>query len=204
MEDKIYKTGRIYKLYSHINEIYYIGSTHNTLRHRLYGHKSFSNRVNKKVSDWIEDIGVDNLQIEELHKYEDLTAKQLRTHEDNVIREHLGKEHCLNCRRVYLTEEEKKEYEKQYYEENKDQILQQKKQYREDNKEQIAEKSKLYREANKDKIVKRDKQYYEANKEKIAEKITCPICNTEVRRSGFARHEKTKKHKLNLLEVKTI
>ena len=61
--------------------------------------------------------------------------------------------------------EKRKEYQKQYREENKEKLKEYDKQYRETNKEQIKENkkeyNKKYREANKEKI----KEYYEANKE---------------------------------------
>lgn len=61
--------------------------------------------------------------------------------------------------------EEKKEYNKQWYEENKEKRKEYGKQYREVNKEKRKEYDKQYREANKEKM----KEYYEANKEKIKE-----------------------------------
>jgi len=248
-DERIYANGYIYKLYSHINEFYYLGSTHTTLRQRKRKHLQKNARVNQRVNDWIEDVGTENIKIIELHKYEDLTARQLKINEDNVIKEHLGKEHCLNCNRVYRTQKEwrednkeqiaekKKQYYednkdkiKQYREDNKEQILDQKKQYRqtnkdkikqyykdnkerikqytEDNKDKIAEKKKQYYAANKEQKVENQKQYYAANREQILEKqgqkINCPVCNCEVSKNHFTRHEKSQKHRLNLQEVKTI
>ena len=168
MSDTLYKVGFIYKLYSHINEHYYLGSTTSTLRQRKSWHLK-RQKVSKKVADWIDDVGAENIKIEELHKYEDLTARQLKMHEDNVIKEHLGKEHCLNCNRAYRTK-------KEYYQDNKDVILEKKKQYgkdnkdkikqyREDNKEIIADRQKIYRELNLEKIKKQQKQYRQDNLE---------------------------------------
>ena len=77
-----------------------------------------------------------------------------------------------------MTKEEKKQYNKEYreknkekiieykknwYEQNKTEVLNNKKKYKEENKELLKQKNKQYREANKEKI----KQYREANKEKI-------------------------------------
>ena len=63
--------------------------------------------------------------------------------------------------------ENKREYEKKYYEQNKEKI----KQYYEQNKDDIAEKVKKYQEKNKDKIAKKKKKYYEQNKDEVAEKM---------------------------------
>lgn len=66
-----------------------------------------------------------------------------------------------------------KKYHKQYYEDNKEEILKQHKQYvkewHEDNKEYLKEYYKQYRENHKDKIKEYMNQYYEDNKEKIRE-----------------------------------
>jgi len=58
-----------------------------------------------------------------------------------------------------------KEVKKEYYEKNKDKI----KEYREKNKDKIKEVKKEYREKNKDKIKEVGKEYYEKNKDKIKE-----------------------------------
>ena len=62
-----------------------------------------------------------------------------------------------------MTKEERKEYYKKYYLENKDKILKQNKDYREKNKEYY----KKYYLENKDKILKKNTQYYKKNKVKI-------------------------------------
>ena len=54
---------------------------------------------------------------------------------------------------------------KEYYENNKEKILEQRKEYRENNKEKIKE----YYENNKEKILKQKKDYYENNKEQKKE-----------------------------------
>ena len=90
------------------------------------------------------------------------------------------------CKDKYeLVAEERKEFEKlgatlnskypqrsqkEYIEENKEQIKEKKKEYREKNKEQISEKGKEYREKNKEQISEKDKKYREKNKEKIEQK----------------------------------
>lgn len=72
-------------------------------------------------------------------------------------------------RQKYQTEEErkeaKKEYLKQYYQSNKERILEQQRQYRKENTEKIAEYRKQYRKDNAEYF----KQYHQANREKIAE-----------------------------------
>jgi len=62
-----------------------------------------------------------------------------------------------------------KELHKKYYEENKEYIKERRKKYREENKEYIKERGKKYKQANKKKIIKYHKEYYKDNKEKIIE-----------------------------------
>lgn len=79
---------------------------------------------------------------------------------------------------------DRKEYKKQYYQDNKEKIKQQQKEYREKNKEEVVEKKKDYYDKNKEEILK-----------KKAEKITCE-CGTVISRQRLAKHKKTAKHKL--------
>ena len=69
-----------------------------------------------------------------------------------------------------MTKEEKKQYNKEYRQANKDKISAKKKQYREANKDKISAKLKEYREANKDKTKEYNKEYRQANKDKISAK----------------------------------
>jgi hypothetical protein len=109
---------------------------------------------------------------------------------------------------------------KEWYEDNKEVILEKKKKYRAINKDKLAEKDKQYKLAHKDEITKKRKEYYKKNineilkkrkehhkknynlkkneiSEKRKEKITCE-CGSEIRKSDIAQHRKTKKH-INLL-----
>ena len=63
------------------------------------------------------------------------------------------------------TEEEKKEYKKQYYQKNKEKILEHKKEYYKKNKEHKKE----YYKKNKEKVKESGKEYREQNKEKRKE-----------------------------------
>ena len=59
---------------------------------------------------------------------------------------------------MVLTEEEKKERQKEYN-----------KKYRKNNKERKKQTQKLYREKNKEKLIEKKKEYYKNNKEKYKE-----------------------------------
>ena len=83
---------------------------------------------------------------------------------------------CKDCVREYNKKyyQENKEniagQKKKYYQENKENIAKWNYDYRENNKEILREKSRKYRENNKEKINRVKRVYYQRNKEKIAEK----------------------------------
>jgi hypothetical protein len=104
--------------------------------------------------------------------------------------------------------EQIKEIKRQHYEENKAKIKEKQKKYREQNKEylkqyrethkkELNEYKKQYQEDHKEEQKEYKKQYYEQNKEKISEKekvkVTCEVCGSVVRKKELARHQKTKK-----------
>ncbi len=68
-----------------------------------------------------------------------------------------------------MDKNERKAYNKAYYEANKEAILEQKKAYYEASKEAILERNKAHYEANKEAILERNKAHYEVNKEAILE-----------------------------------
>jgi len=101
----------------------------------------------------------------------------------------------------------KREYNIQYYETNKDKLLEYGIQYRETNKEQINERHKQYYETNKDKRLEYQKQYNETNKEQINEKrnkkFNCEICGGKYTRMNKSHHEKTNLHQLALTQLES-
>ena len=99
--------------------------------------------------------------------------KLLIAHSSNFKKKRQGKygfaSQCKECDKQYY-EENKEEIlgkQKQYYEENKEVILKRNKIYYEDNKEEILDKNKQYREEHKEEISEKKKQYYEENPHKI-------------------------------------
>ena len=127
------------------------------------------------------------------------------------------KEVFLNKYRPIVTEEERKEYKKDYQIKNKEKI----KEYREKTKEVKKVKVKEWEEKNKDKIKENKKEYYGNNKEEISKKrkeryeknkeeinkkerekpipkITCE-CGCTINKKNTKRHKKTKKH-IKLME----
>tara|TARA_R100000541_G_scaffold13970_1_gene23338 strand:- start:498 stop:1157 length:660 start_codon:yes stop_codon:yes gene_type:complete len=206
MEMPDYSKGVIYKITTP-NGLY-VGSTCNfddrVAEHRSNLHNENSNAHNFKLYQHIRE----NSGVWEMKKIKDFPCEndiELRQEEDRIM---LELNASLNIHRAYLTEDEKKEYLKNYYEEHKEHY----KEYRKANKEQRKKYYKEYRKANKEKLNERDKKYYEANKEKNSErckkyreankeqikakrreKINCE-CGCLVIRKYITGHRKTKKH----------
>lgn len=145
----------------------------------------------------------------------------------NVRRAYISEEQKAEEKRILGRERyqrkggEIREKEKKYRIENKEWTLAYAKKYRVNNIESIAMRQKEYREKNTEQL-----QEYERNrnstenrkeqhkksrdncKEKITErravKIRCEVCNCEVTKVHFKRHEQSKTHQRNLLKDKDI
>lgn len=184
-----YQNGKIYMIMTENSNEIYIGSTTQTLTKRLKEHESRFRRGVKYCSSQ-EILKQGNYKIVLIKDFAcnsliELEAEETKFQKDLV---------CVNKQRARLTEEEKRQYKKQYKIDNKEKIKQQRKQYRIDNKESI----KQYYIDNKEKL----KQYRIDNKEKLnhykSEKFDC-VCGGKYTRSHKSKHLKSKKH-LDFLE----
>ena len=104
---------------------------------------------------------------------------------------------------THATRTDKERYEKkqQYYEKNKDYIIEKSKMYYEENKDYVLEKRKQHYAEHKDVINESHKKYNEANKELLSKRrlqsINCE-CGYSYTLCNKARHEKTQLHQLYL------
>ena len=159
-----YKNSVIYKIVCKDKSITdcYVGSSCSP-RSRKCAHKTSCNNENGKsynlpVYRFIRDNGGwDNWQFVIIEKFSCSNKTELR------IRERYWFERSNATLNSYYPERSKKEY----YEENKQEILQQKKEHYEKNKQEILQQRKDYREENKEKIAHRKKEYYKENKQEI-------------------------------------
>jgi hypothetical protein len=169
-----YSNTIIYKLYCNdptITEIY-IGHTTNFIK-RKHGHKhSCCNENDKKYNQYVYEFirnngGWDNWNMVQI---EMVNCKNKRDAE-SVEHYWIEKLHAfLNTNKPYaMCKEEPKLYKQDWYEENKDHILQKAKDHYEENKETKIEYQKQYAEEHKEKIAQKQKEYRETNKEKLAE-----------------------------------
>jgi hypothetical protein len=160
-----YESSKIYRL-QHDDGHFYIGSTLNELRMRLGQHKRCKTDSERRVYKHINNEW-DKVKIVLIEAFECSNRDELRRKENEYIQKELKNELCLNHRREYLTEQEKKE---------NNQITEKK--YREENADKISERKAKYYIENADKIKAQQKAYKERKKAEqgnITTNITAPI-----------------------------
>lgn len=175
------KSGIVYKLCcvdTDISEIY-IGSTKNFNRRRT-NHKSICNNENDKrynypVYQFIRaNRGFNNWRMIQLETVNYDTKRDLEAHERRWIEQLKPELNKLIPLRTI----------KEWYEQNRDKLLEQMKEHYEQNKE-------------------KKKEFYEQNKDKLNEykrqKVKCIYCDTEYRRSDLSKHNKTGRHIYNYI-----
>ena len=181
-----------YSVYQHVTPdgMYYFGQTQNVERRWRNNGAGYKGTA---LQPYIEKFGWDNIQ--HIVLFENQTRENALWIENFLIETAQEDGVCINKNRSGLvskeegyrqeyyeqnkqqiSEQKKQYYEqnkdkfKEYYEQNKDKISEQKQQYYEQNKQQISEQKKQYYEQNKQQILEQQKQYYETNKEQIREK----------------------------------
>jgi len=214
----------IYKIFckdSNVTNIY-IGSTTNfnkrKSKHKNDYYNENSRIYNCKVYQYIrENGGFSNFEMVIIEEYPCNNKKEVLERERYFIKELKA---SLNTeipgrtvKEYYQDNKEKiKENRKDYYQDNKEKIKENRKDYYEINKEKIKEKDKeyylnnkekkkeyreKYKQNNKEKI----KEYYHNNKEKLKEKIICE-CGCEILKKGLKIHQQSAKH-INLMAIIT-
>ena len=185
-----YSKALIYKLVC--NDTYitenYIGSCCD-YDERKRNHKSDCNNINGKKYNIYkykfirENGGFENWSMIIIKQFPCNSKRELEK-EERVQLELNGGE--LNTNRPFTTDEEKKEYSKQYYLE-----------HQEERNEYNKERIKKYHQKHKEKKKEQMKEYREANKEqlnlKAKQKHDC-VCGGRYTNSGKCQHFKTKTH----------
>ena len=206
--DNKYNNSKIYKIepigdYEE-GDIYIGSTTKKYLCERMAEHRKDYKRwkngidIRKCMSIILfEKYGVENCQIVLLEHVNVLTKDELKSKEGFYIR-------TLNCVNKYIPDRTTKEWNKEYYIQNKETIDKKNKEYRETHKEKLSVYHKQYREEHIEHKKEVDKAYRDANKEKIKERKTQPFlceCGCTINWDEKARHRKSKKH-INLMEQK--
>ena len=154
-----------YSVYQHVtpDNMYYFGATQNVERRWSNNGAEYKRTA---LQPYIEKFGWDNIQ--HIVLFRDQTRENALWIEDFLIETAREDGVCINKNRSGLVSKKEgynQDHNQKYYEQNKQQILEQKQQYYEQNKQQMREQQKQYYEQNKDKF----KEYYEENKDKIRE-----------------------------------
>lgn len=159
-----------YVVYQHVTPdgMYYFGQTQNVEKR---WRKNGSLYKETALQPYIEKFGWDN--IKHIVLFKDQTRENALWIENFLIETAREDGVCINQRRSGLVSKEEdynKNQCKQYYEQNRDEILEQKQDYYQKNKDEILEQQREYYEKNKQQIRKQQKQYYEQNKEQLLKK----------------------------------
>lgn len=173
-----YKNGKIYRIDCLSTGKVYIGSTtKETVAQRLAEHVSVFKRWKAGKTNYtsFQIIEQGNYKITLIESYPCNSKDELSAREGHYIRTM----ECVNKQTPGLT---KKESFKKWYDSHEEQ----RKEYYEANKEQLLEKHKEYRLSNKDRISERNKKPY-----------TCP-CGRTICINEKARHERSAFHIKNI------
>jgi hypothetical protein len=94
-------------------------------------------------------------------------------------------------------QEDKKIYSANYYQENKEKLIEQAKEYNKEHKEDIKIYNTNYYQENKEKLIERAKEIYIENVENIKKrknkKFECE-CGGSYTKTNSTKHQRTKKH----------
>jgi translation elongation factor EF-G len=182
----------------------YVGSSAD-MKKRRTNHKRRCNNENcrehnLKIYKIIrENGGWSNWKIVEFATKDNITKREAERIEEEY-RVQLKAD--MNDKRAFLSPEQRKEYHKEWYEDNPEYH----KEYYEQNKEKMKEQMKEYYENNKKEISEKCKEYKENNKEKIKEKSNkkhdCP-CGGRYTYVNKTKHFKTKMHQKYLGDCTT-
>ena len=166
----------------------YVGNTTNWNR-RKSEHKSSSLNDTRKAYTRIRELGgwgdMKMIWIEDYPCNNKREAEAREQHWMDTLKSN------MNTIRSFITEEQKQEYFKERYENNKEAIIEKQKERYENNKEAFAEYHKEYREANKEAITAQQNIKYNCE------------CGGKYTRRNKSGHFKCKKHQDWLLMCHT-
>jgi hypothetical protein len=169
-----YSQGKIYKIISTDCDDVYYGSTTELLNVRLIKHRYDYNQYLKGEYCYVTSYKLlekENYEIVLVEDYPCENEIELKLREAEYIKNNECVNKCIPCR----TKEE-------YYQDNREKLLEKAKNYYVDNREKVLEYHKKYNEINCEKISQKNK-----------EKIICEFCGFEGVKRQLKRHQKTKR-----------
>ena len=185
--ERNYQNGKIYCIRNNNDDDIYVGSTTQSLSRRMSKHRTDMNNPElgaSKLYIKMRDLGKEAFYIELLEEVKCDNVEQLRKREGELIRQMATLNHNIAGRsekewyndnrdnmlvknKVYYQEHKKeiKERTKQYYEEHKEEVKEYYKRYNEENQERLREQRKQYYEEHNEQLREQKKQYYKEHKE---------------------------------------
>jgi len=158
--------GKIYCIRNKVNDKVYVGSTIQSLSQRLSSHRRearFKNRY--QLHNAFHQLGFDNFYIELIENYNCDTKEELKAREQHYIRLYDCFNNGYNSRCATTDEIKQEEIKirkakdnKEYYNHNKDSILEYHKEYFEKNKDYINKRNRKYDEIHKESLQKKEKE----------------------------------------------
>jgi hypothetical protein len=180
-----YSQGKIYKIISTDCDDVYYGSTTELLNVRLIKHRYDYNQYLKGEYYYVTSYKLlekENYEIVLVEDYPCENEIELKLREAEYIKNNVCVNKCIPCR----TKEE-------YYQDNREKLLEKAKNYYVDNREKVLEYHKKYNEINCEKISQKNKEYYKKTKEQRTTKIICEFCGFELQKINLKQHQKTKR-----------
>ena len=182
-----YKNGKVYKIFNTINDEIYVGSTIQSLSHRIIKHKGDaknSTRNQSTISKLMQELGVEHFYIELIEAFPCESKEELNAREGFWIK-------TIATVNKHIAGRTRAEYSKDYQDKHKEQIKEYRKQYRIDNKEHILTQNKEYYEKTKE----HKQEYQKSEKVKAWKnaKVDCP-CGGSYTNCNKSEHYKSKKH----------
>ena len=173
----MYSKGIVYKIVCNLNDVVYIGSTFNELRHRWSNHKAqFKSWLEGKggcvsIFPYFKEHGIENFTIIKIKEYTVCRENSKDRRHISVYEQlWINKTRCINKinASIFLSQlQYSKLYKKEYRDKNKETISAKKKENYIKNKETISEYNKEYYNANKEYYLIRGKEYRDTNIYKI-------------------------------------
>ena len=171
-----YQRGKIYCIRNKVNDDVYIGSTCQSLSQRMSEHRQALNKDkynNMKIYQLMKEIGLEHFYIELLEDYPCENVYQLHRREGELIRElkaSLNQVIAGRTRGEYKIDNHDKIKktkaisDKKYAEKNKERIKEYQNNYYLQNRQRILENVKNYTEEQKEEKRRRDKERYHRRK----------------------------------------
>ena len=192
--------GKIYSIRNYIDTDIYVGSTYQALSKRMTDHRrSINNTRDKHMLLYckMREFGVENFYIELLEEYECENKEQLRAKEGEYIRTMGSLNRRIEGRTIKEWRDDNKDHLKEqkqkYYQANKESLLSKSKEYVSQNKQKTVEYQTQYRELHKEGAQEYKRNWFQEHKDTLLQKCLCE-CGKYYTACHKRRHERTKQH----------